>query len=106
MVRFSELMAGHDWKPIPNCPGRYVLSTKSVVSPEQLLGADVKVRRYRVSVAKDPVFVACLDDGGLISYLRPDGTYVHTLNSLEGFERKLLSIGIDLEDSRRNRSDI
>jgi hypothetical protein len=98
MTRFSELMAGYDWKPIPNCPGRYVLSAKSIVSPEQLLGADVKVRRFQVSAATDQVLVACLDDGGLISYVRADGTYVHTLNTVQGFERKLLNLGIELRE--------
>ena len=105
MARFDELIADHDWKPIPNCPGRYVLSAKSIVPPEQLLGTGARVRTFRVSAARDPVLVARLDEGGLISYRRADNSYVHTLNTEQGFDRKLSNLGIDL--SRQNtESDI
>jgi hypothetical protein len=46
------------------------------------------------NAAKDPVIVTALDDGGLISYRKADGTYLHTLNTREGFERKLRQLGI------------
>jgi hypothetical protein len=49
---------------------------------------------HRVPGARDPVIVARFEDGGLISYLRADGTYVHTLNTCEGLERKLAQLGI------------
>jgi hypothetical protein len=104
VARFEELIADHDWKPIPNCPGRYVLSTKSIVPPEQLL-ADAKVRTFRVRAATDLVLVARLDDGGLISYLRSDNSYVHTLNTVQGFHRKLSNLGIDLS-CQNTESDI
>jgi hypothetical protein len=54
----------------------------------------VPVTEHLVAVAKDPVMVAPLSDGGLISYRKPDGAYIHTLNSREGFERKLQQLGI------------
>ena len=44
--------------------------------------------------AKDTVIVTSFEDGGLISYRKPDGTYLHTLNTREGFERKLRQLGI------------
>lgn len=106
MATFNEVMKAHDWKPIPNCPGRYVLSTKAIICPEQLLGVDVKVKRFEVRAARDPVLVVRLDHGGLISYLRADGAYVHTLNTVEGFERKLLNLGIDFNELRDNTFDI
>jgi hypothetical protein len=49
-----------------------------------------------VIAAKDPVVVAVFADGGLISYRKPDGRFVHTLNSRDGLERKLRELGIDL----------
>jgi hypothetical protein len=49
-----------------------------------------------VPTARDPVVVGRLDQGGLISYQRRDGTYVHTLNTQAGFERKLRQLGIML----------
>ena len=65
------------------------------MSPEQLLGEAVDVSVYRVEAAKDTVLVVTLDEGGLISYQKPDGSFVHTLNTPEGFRRKLLQLGID-----------
>ena len=97
METFGTLKAKWSWKPIRNCPGRYVLYEASAkLSPEELIGSEVKLKPYCVSGAKDRVVVAALDDGGLISYQRADRTYVHTLNTAEGFERKLRSLGIDL----------
>jgi hypothetical protein len=60
-----------------------------------VLPPGVVVTEHLVAAAKDPVIVASLEDGGLISYRKPDGTYVHTLNSREGFARKLRQLGID-----------
>ncbi len=91
-----ELESRWSWRPIRHCPGRFVLSTgPSRLSPADILPRHVQVIAYLVAAAKDPVIVARLSDGGLISYRKPDGTYVHTLNSREGFERKLQQLGIE-----------
>ena len=96
-MRFDELKAKWNWKPIHNCPGRYILpGVDGILSPEDLLGHDVQLSEFRVDKAKDIVVVAKLGDGGLISYKRKDGTYLHTLNTVTGFERKLLQLGIEL----------
>lgn len=95
MINFDELMGRWNWKPIRNCPGRYVLSNASDnLRPEQLLGADVEVTPFQVARARDTVLVARLDKGGLITYKRAEGTYLHTLNTSEGMERKLRDLGI------------
>ncbi|HMF58003.1 MAG TPA: hypothetical protein VK619_16790 [Pyrinomonadaceae bacterium] len=94
---FDELWENWDWRPIRNCPGRFVLSgAKHDLSPEQLLGEGIKVTEYRVAAAKDLVMVAALYKGGLISYKRPDGSFLHTLNTPEGFQRKLQQLGISM----------
>ncbi|HEX8651207.1 MAG TPA: hypothetical protein VF708_10230 [Pyrinomonadaceae bacterium] len=93
---FKQLLESWDWKPIRNCPGRFVLSgAKADLSHQELLGEAVEVGVYRVDAAQDTVLVAKLDDGGLISYHRADGSFVHTLNTPEGFRRKLRQLGID-----------
>jgi len=56
----------------------------------------MEASEYRVEAAKDAVLVVELDDGGLISYRRADGSFLHTLNTTEGFRRKLTQLGIDL----------
>lgn len=64
--------------------------------PADLVAGHARVTEHVVETAKDPVVVARFADGGLISYRKHDGTYLHTLNSREGLERKLQQLGIDL----------
>lgn len=89
----AALIADRPWKPIRDCPGRYVLPPTDE-TPAHLAGADASSREYQPPAARDPVVVVPLADGGVISYRRPDGRYVHTLNTAEGFERKLRQLGI------------
>lgn len=101
MVMFDHLMAVWNWKPIRNCPGRYVMcSSASDLSTEDLLGPGIEISMFQVAAARDTVVVADLGNGGLISYRRADGTYLHTLNTAEGFARKLLQLGIELKQKR------
>ena len=64
--------------------------------PAELVCGRVHVTEHIVGTAKDPVVVAAFVDGGLISYRKQGGNYLHTLNSCEGFARKLQQLGIDL----------
>lgn len=96
-MTFDELMKAWDWKPIRNCPGRYVLrGVRSDCSPDNFLGDEVAINEFHTDAARDTVVVAALEDGGVISYKRADGSYLHTLNTPEGFSRKLLQLGINL----------
>jgi hypothetical protein len=95
-MTFDQLMTSRSWKPIRDCPGRFVLSpADSNVAPQELVGSDIEFREHRVPAARDPVIVGRLSDGGLICYRRADGSFVHTLNTREGFERKLQQLGLD-----------
>ncbi len=93
----AELRARFSWAPIRGCPGREVLrGADPRLTPAALLGHGVEARSYRSPAAEDEVLVALLPDGGLLSYARGDGTFVHTLNTPEGLARKLAQLGIDL----------
>ena len=96
-MSFDKLLERWSWKPIRNCPGRYILygSEADGLRPAEIIGDEIEVRVYQVDAAKDIVLVAALDGGGLISYQKQDGSFVHTLNTPEGFRRKLRSLGID-----------
>ena len=97
MITFDELAAKYDLRPIRNCPGRFVIYTFGAqLFPEEILGPDVEIHTYNVAAARDTVLVALVNNCGLISYRRADGTYVHTLNTPDGFERKLLELGIEI----------
>jgi hypothetical protein len=102
MITFDELATRWELSPIRNCPGRFVIRPPAAeLSPHDLLGPDAKIHRFCVAAAKDMIHVARLSEGGLISYSRADGTYLHTLNTTEGFERKLLALGIELESKQK-----
>ncbi len=46
--------------------------------------------------ARDAVIVGQFEGGGIISCRKEDNTYLHTLNTEEGLERKLAQLGISL----------
>jgi hypothetical protein len=81
-----------------------LLGASGDLRPSDLLGDDVLIVEYLTDAARDAVLVAALDDGGLISYRRADGSFLHTLNTLEGFERKLSQLGINLPEPQSPRS--
>ncbi len=61
-MTFQELLTAHKWKPIPNCPGRYVLEKpEPTLSPNQLAQVDHAAAEYRVKAARDIVLVLLLD---------------------------------------------
>jgi hypothetical protein len=93
----EELLKRWNCRPIRNCPGRYVI-VDCALPPDQILGGRVPVFSYSLPTATDPVFIAAFPDGGLISYQKPDGTFLHTLNDPEGFKRKLKGLGLRIED--------
>lgn len=96
-MNFEELQSKWNWSPIRNCPGRFVWrESDKTVSPERLVGTETRLQRFRVEQAKDAVVAVRIDGGGLISYQKEDGTYLHTLNTIEGFERKLSQLRISL----------
>jgi hypothetical protein len=96
-MTLDDLMKTWTWRPIPGCPGRYVLrGANPRLNVQAILGTETQAGEFRVKTAKDVVLVVSLDRGGMISYKRDDGTFLHTLNTEEGFERKLLQLGIDL----------
>lgn len=102
-MRFDDLLRKWDWRPIVNCPGRYVLQSSTDLQPQDIVGQPVTVDEFTVPAARDSVLVVRLDKGGLISYHRKDGSILHTLNTAEGFERKLRQLGI-WEDASQSRT--
>ena len=64
--------------------------------PEDLVGHDCELKEFRVEGARDAVIVGQFEGGGIISCRKEDNTYLHTLNTEEGLERKLAQLGISL----------
>jgi hypothetical protein len=97
MQTFEDIMTAYTWREIANCPGRYIardIPPRATVS--ELLGCAVPENPMQLKTARDLVIVTPLENGGLISYRRQDGTYLHTLNTEDGFKRKLTNLGVGL----------
>jgi hypothetical protein len=96
-MTFAEIKARWPWKPIPHCPGRFVFAAgPTAMAPSEIAMQAAEPIEHVSSVARDPVVVTAFADGGLISYRKSNATYLHTLNSREGFERKLRQLGVAL----------
>ena len=94
MATFEEIEAKWDPVPIRNCPGRFVLRTGDErITPEEV-APGVEFNEFQVEKATDNVIVGTFAGGGLITYKRADGTYLHTLNTPDGLQRKLHQLGI------------
>ncbi len=102
MIRFQTIKEKWNWTPIRNCEGRYILrNAPPCLTVEKLLGEQIRVETYHLDRAADPVSVVHLRGGGLISYAKPDGMFVHTLGNQEGFMRKLKQLGIEVPSASR-----
>ncbi len=100
MMTFDTVRRLGKWTPIRHCPGRFVLRGVSpALSVVDLLGDIAGVQQFQSPKATDTVWVVCLEDGGMISYRRLAGTWLHTLNTKEGFRRKLEQLEISLHES-------
>jgi hypothetical protein len=96
---FEQVYGSGNWQPIPNCPGRYVLrGVDRYLSLEAIAGQAIEVSEHNSAAARDTVLVSPIAGGGMISYRRADGSFLHTLNNEEGFERKLKQLGIESGD--------
>jgi len=85
------------WRPMRGCPGRSIWTGDDRLTPADLAGTGASVHILHSRTAPDPVHVVRLEAGGLISYAKADGRFVHTLNTPEGFARKLTQLGVALE---------
>ncbi len=98
-MTFDMVKVRGGWMPIRDCRGRFVLrDAPPTFNVADLLGDGIDAQQLQPSRAKDVVWVVCLEDGGTISYRRPTGTWLHTLNTKEGFRRKLEQLEISLHE--------
>lgn len=93
-LSYWELFSLFRWIPIRNCPGRSVLSEPSKSLTKELTRSPT-MKKYRFENTRDLVMICSIEGGGLISFVRSDQTVVHTLNTREGFHRRLVKFGLD-----------
>jgi hypothetical protein len=94
---FEDLRERFPWRPLRGCPGRYVMAGAArAASPRELFGP-LAFHETSSARAPDRIIVAEVEGGGIISYAKPDGTFVHTLGDSAGFRRKLAALGLQLD---------
>jgi hypothetical protein len=88
------------WSEIKNCPGRYVTKSNpqaTEISPTVLLHSldiNCSLNEYLIE-GKDLIAISHFDGGGgLLTYLKSDGRFVHTLNTESGLLRKMKALGL------------
>ena len=98
VMTFYSFLKKYKWKEIHRCPGRYTLSGEYNIKIQELSGTTEIPDIYYSEQVQDPFYIIPLIDGGIISYIKSDGVLIHTLNTLEGFIRKLKDLGIEVDD--------
>ncbi|CAK0857164.1 unnamed protein product [Prorocentrum cordatum] len=100
-VALEQLWASLPWREIRNCPGRYTTSDRAARAEDlvALLGrCGFAVGRAPLVArlpGKDPMALFRLPGGGgLLTYCRPEGFFVHTLNTESGLARKVDALGL------------
>ena len=93
-----------EWKEIRNCPGRYTVRRRRDLArwpPERLLAAalggnvpPVGLWRHSSSTSDAIHAVRFAGGGGLLTYARADGTFVHTFNTESGLLRKIAALRV------------
>jgi len=92
---FHKIKTRYRNKPIRNCPGRFILHRDYDELPlHKILSLKSVISEFESSSAQDTVLVAAIEGGGMISYRKSESCHVHTLNTEEGFLRKLHDLGI------------
>mmetsp|Transcript_12310 Transcript_12310/g.16613 ORF Transcript_12310/g.16613 Transcript_12310/m.16613 type:complete len:194 (+) Transcript_12310:434-1015(+) len=82
------------WKPIRGCDGRFILRGLRL-RPEAISSYKNIVRLRPVSEEVDGIIATRLrGGGGLLSYEKKDGTFIHTLNTESGLCRKLTALDL------------
>lgn len=97
-LKFEELFKEYKWKPILNCPGRYLLDKSCNKEFNSMYSNLTGIKECKVDKARDIILVYTLKDGGLISFQHQDGYIIHSLNNWDGFLRKLDQLGISLKN--------
>ena len=88
---FQKIFEKWNWKPIQNCPGRYIFSAGvSDLTVSDIAASRSPVLEYASQAVPDKFLVMKFDDGGgIISYRKSAGCFLHTLNDADGLARKL-----------------
>jgi len=101
-----------EWKEIRNCPGRYTTRRRELAGwpPERLLAAalgaaapQTSLWRHSSSTSDAIHAVRFAGGGGLLTYARADGTFVHTFNTESGLLRKIAALRVTPEVPQRAR---
>ena len=98
---FEQVFDKWNWKEIRHCPGRFIFARgRSRLTCEEIIGIEIKIYKFKSEKVVDEILVARFaTGGGLVSYVKEEHQFLHTLNNEDGFTRKLHQLGIALPDN-------
>ncbi|CAF0927136.1 unnamed protein product [Adineta steineri] len=104
---FMKLFTLYSWKEIKNCPGRYLLTKQDnehlrLISPSEILNNKISIQIFDSEICRDRIHIGKFIDGGLLSYEKSDGTFVHTLNNISGLTRKMNHLNVHFDNQILN----
>ena len=97
-VSFETVAERAAWSPIPNCPGRWVIRGRTTIPLESLVGDSVALEFKSPHTEDDVLLVRFDGGGGLLTFRKPNGTLVHTLNTAEGLQRRMAKLGLEVPE--------
>eukprot|EP01080_Neovahlkampfia_damariscottae_P005551 gene5551-9370_t len=102
-MKFEEAAKAWKWSEINNCPGRYVLETfeekeKLKKVPTKEIVKNGKEFFFKSKNCKDDIVIILFEDeGAILTYIRKNGDFCHTLNTQSGLTRKMKQLEIKFE---------
>ena len=94
---FLTLKRAYSWKKVKGLEGKLIFTHENEeMTLKELVKNKVNIQRFDDCNSKDLVLVAKIKDGGIISYIKKDGSYSHTLNDEENFNETLKKLKISL----------
>ncbi|OLV19938.1 hypothetical protein [Deinococcus marmoris] len=89
-------------EPVPEFSGRVsLIGEASELKPNEIVNDQFLVLEIPTALVSAPVFIVILPDGGMISILRPDGSFVHELSDLEDFDCAAARLNLSASEIRR-----
>ncbi|WP_013627194.1 hypothetical protein [Rubinisphaera brasiliensis] len=93
-IACAEVLAKGTWERMDGDQVRWVWKGDRNVSPRDLLGEQADLQLFPSVSGSGSIAICVLDDGGLVSYEREAGQWLHTLNGVSAFRYKVYELNV------------
>jgi hypothetical protein len=94
-VTCQSLMAKYAWIQLPDERNRWHLEQKwSPMTLAELISEPAEIVTHKTTGSSYTIHILRFADGGVITYQKGEANYLHTLNTLSLFKKKLWDLGL------------